>query len=162
MSLGLVGSLLPLCGSASAATITPAYATVGAFVSDPAAGGFSASSSDLINSGQPTLVSLTQTAGIATISSSPAHLNNGPIVYGATSNGDGGTAFTPSNGSVVEVLLNTTFKPFGYNISSVVSLTGYVNGNQGRVNQDTPSSIRLWEAPCGFSFRETRDSLWIN
>ncbi len=50
-------------------------------------------------------------------------LNDGSV-YGNESGAESGASFTPSDGAVVTVTLDTNLHTLGYNITSIVSLTG--------------------------------------
>jgi hypothetical protein len=85
-------------------------------------GTFNVANSDLINVGQPTLSALELTSGTATAQGSVSRLNDG-IIYNTSDMGPA-NAFMPRDGAVVTVILNTSLHPLGYEIKSVVTLTG--------------------------------------
>ncbi|MBN2578717.1 MAG: PEP-CTERM sorting domain-containing protein [Pirellulales bacterium] len=85
---------------------------------------FAVSNSDLIEAGQPTLLSSVLTSGTEMFSSSVTKINDG-VAYGVDNNYyDTTTTLTPSNATVVTVTLDTTTNTLGYDIDTIVSLTG--------------------------------------
>ena len=86
-------------------------------------GEFSVAGDDLIAAGQPTLSKIELTAGEAVFGSALSMLNDGDV-YGNESEAESGASFTPSDGAVVTAFLDTKLHPRGYDITSIVSLTG--------------------------------------
>jgi len=93
---------------------------------------YGVSATDLINSGQATFSSIALTSGTAMYGSAVAMLNDGNEGNGASANT--GPSFVPQDGSVVTVVLNTSANTVGYNITSIVSLTGEADGSD-RISQ---------------------------
>jgi hypothetical protein len=88
-------------------------------------GTFSAAKDDLINVDQPTLAKIELTSGEAGWKSSVRKLNDGTTyVDGEIKPLYTGDALNPKDGAVVTVMLNMTRHPLGYDIRSIVSLTG--------------------------------------
>ena len=88
-----------------------------------ATGEFKVAADDLIGAGQPTLEKIELTYGEALLSSNPASLNDGEVYNGLRETNTRAT-FTPSDGTVVTISLNTALNPQGYDIASIVVLTG--------------------------------------
>jgi hypothetical protein len=120
ITVGMLG--LVACGLwAAGATAAIIGANTSSYGSQSA---FAASSTDLINNGQATLLGVSDVYGMTF--GSVSSLNNGTSV-GATGSLDVG------NNSGATFILNTTTNIKGYDISSIVSLAGW---DDGRANQD--------------------------
>ena len=88
-------------------------------------GTFIVAKDDLINVGQPTLAKIELTSGEAGWNSSVSKLNDGMIYVGGTiKQMHTEDTFNPKDGAVVTVTLNTHLHPLGYDIRSIVSLSG--------------------------------------
>lgn len=122
---------------------------------------FSASATDLINSDQPTFFSISgpdpkYTGSVGT-------LNDGGLTTGSPNgNYPTGTwatdgSYTPNDGSQVVVLLNTSANPSGYDISSIVSLTGY--GIGGRCVQNYTCEVSMVGSPDTYTTLYTVNNL---
>ena len=86
-------------------------------------GEFTAAKDDLINAGQPTLAKIELTSGEAKYGSGVPNLNDGDVYHGVPCDLSRTTLY-PSDGAVVTVTFNTVLHPRGYDIKSIVSLTG--------------------------------------
>jgi hypothetical protein len=86
-------------------------------------GTFSAEKGDLINAGQATLAKIELFAGSAKFGSSIGVLNDGDLYHGEYA-GSSAYSFVPSDGTRVLITLDTVRHPQGYNIDSIVSITG--------------------------------------
>ncbi len=86
-------------------------------------GEFTAAKDDLMGAGQPTLAKIELNSGKTMYASSVLQLNDGDV-YHEWKNTKTTTTFNPFDGAVVTVTLNTDLHPRGYDIRSIVSLTG--------------------------------------
>ena len=86
-------------------------------------GWFSVAKDDLINIGESTLARVELVHGKALFNSDVRKLNDGEI-YAGRHNNNTEEAFVPSDGAVVVMTLNTAIHPLGYDIRSIMSLTG--------------------------------------
>jgi len=94
---------------------------------------YGVSATDLIDASQTTTFSsIALTSGSAWFGSSANMLNDGSEGFGANANT--GPSLVPQNGSVVTVILNTSVNTAGYNITSIISLTGEADGTD-RISQ---------------------------
>jgi hypothetical protein len=110
---------------------------------------FSVSKTDLINAKQPTLTRIDLLAGKALYDSSIDKINDGDV-YGGYVNVDTANSFVPSDGSVVEVVLNTVSHPAGYDIQRIVTLTGCGAPGTDRASQKYDLAYSLVSAPDVF------------
>ncbi len=97
-------------------------------------GTFKIANGDLINVGQKTFSAIELTSGEAGWQSSITMLNDGDIYHGAETQVSDYT-FNPKDKAVVTIALNTTLHPCGYDIKSIVILTGSAGGGQNRSSQ---------------------------
>jgi hypothetical protein len=111
-------------------------------------GSFQAAGNDLINAGRPTLESLRLTSGSALFKSDADKLNDG-AVYGSGKAFSTIESFAPSHRAVVTITLNIAAHPSGYDVHSIVSLTGFTLPRAGQrydleySTVDHPGFIRL-------------------
>ena len=126
-----------LSAAAATACLLGAAGGAGAAPQSTAATGgigtFTVSGSDLANAGQPTFSSITiEDPGDRAFGSHESMLVNG-VVYDASGQGNTVETLTPAaGGAVVTITLDTTTNTLGYDINSIVSLTGT---GQGRAQQ---------------------------
>ena len=110
------------------ATLAAALNLHAAIVSTTQTGGtgtFPVSKADLINADNPAFSSITiDDPANALFGSSEQMLNDG-LTYGPEGPDSTGGSLTPADGTVVTIQLNTTAAPLGYDLKSVVSLTGW-------------------------------------
>ncbi len=106
-------------------------------------GAFSASKTDLINTGQVSLVSIGILSGSADFGTSVTKLNDGFFLDSTESSTAAVNGFIPTPSTVVTAVLNTAVSPLGYDISSVVSLTGNYPGGEQRDGQAYDLAVHL-------------------
>jgi len=126
-----------------------------------ARGTFSVARDDLINAGQPTLTGIELTSNPSPWLTSVRQLNDGDVSYGSDLEEDLKHSFIPSDGAVVTITLNTALHPLGYDIKSIVSLTGSEGSqaNQDRSSQKYDVAYSLVGAPDQFiTLRCDRDA----
>ena len=87
-------------------------------------GGFTVAKDDLVNAGQPTFSKIEPVPGNAGFGASDIHKLNDGEIYAGLDKSFSEETFQPYEGSVVVMTLNTTLHPLGYDIRSIVSLTG--------------------------------------
>ena len=97
-------------------------------------GTFKVSNDDLINVGQKTFSAIELTSGEAGWQSSVTMLNEGGIYHGMETQVSDYT-FNPKDKAVVTITLNTAIHPQGYDIKSIVTLTGSAGDGQNRSSQ---------------------------
>ena len=95
---------------------------------------FGVSATDLIDASQTgiTLTSVTLTGGVS-FGGEVVNFNDGSQESGAA--GYTGNGFCPNNGAVMTVVLDTSVNPLGYDIGSIVSLTGGADNETDCVSQ---------------------------
>ena len=93
---------------------------------------YGVSTTDLINAGQATLAGITLTSGTARFGSAVGKLNDGSEGGGGGNNGE---CLAPSDGAVVTVVLNTSGNSAGYDITSIITLTGCADNVTDRISQ---------------------------
>ena len=92
---------------------------------------YGVSTTDLINTGQATFSSIAF-SGTANWGSSVGKLNDGSEGGGGANNGE---CLAPSDGGVVTVVLDTSVNSFGYDITSIITLTGCADNESDRISQ---------------------------
>ncbi|MCD4728854.1 MAG: FecR family protein, partial [Pirellulales bacterium] len=100
-------------------------------------GEFAVAKDDLIDAGQPTLSKIELNSGKAGWGSNVLKLNDGDV-YGELNYSSTEHTFNPFDGAVVTVTLNIDLHPRGYDVRSIVSLTGSAGGRD-RGQQDRSS-----------------------
>jgi len=105
----------------------------------------------LINAGRPTLAKIELSFGKALPESKLSSLNDGEI-YGDKWEGNTVGTFTPSDGAVVTIELNTALHSQGYDIKRLVALTGSggFEKNQRRSSQRFDVAYSTVDAPEKF------------
>jgi len=117
-------------------------------------GEFNAAADDLIAAGSSTFSEMKLIRGEIIHNGSLAKLNDGSV-YGDNVPGNPHNAIMAIDGTVVEAALNTAVHPSGYDIFSIVSLTGCVGrmgrtGNQDRSSQKYDVAYSTVDAPDDF------------
>lgn len=107
-----------------ALSAAPSYASVIVNSGSGPQGTFAVSSIDRANQGQSTFFTLVQNSGSALFDTNVNGLNDG-LIYEAGGNPThtGLRQFSPSNNSVITLTFDTSINTFGYDITSVVSMT---------------------------------------
>ncbi|MBN1395628.1 MAG: FecR domain-containing protein [Pirellulales bacterium] len=116
-----------------------------------ATGEFSVAADDLIAAGSQTLSDIKLIRGEIIHKGGLSKLHDGDV-YGNKIAESTFAAVTPLDGSVVEVALNTADQPSGYDVFSIVSLTGCAGraGNQDRSSQKYDVAYSTVDAPDDF------------
>lgn len=130
--------LTPLMIVAACAAL--ATQTSAAVVYSDATGGngtFSVSSTDLVDASQGGTTSFTGSL----ISSSPDKVIDGDV-YGGGSTGSTTESLTPVSGSVLTLFLDTSSATLGYDITSIVGLTGVGSSQIGRSDHSYTIALR--------------------
>lgn len=125
--------------AAAAITASAAQAAVVYDVQTGGTGTFAVSSTDLADASQGGTTDFT---GTANFSSDPDKVINGEV-YGSEGHGSTVGSLTPSVGDVLILNLDTVSEPLGYNITSIVGLTGTNATNQtGRATHNYTIALR--------------------
>lgn len=126
MSMMAMATGLTITGSALAAPVSTVVSRQDRH--DAGHAEFEISTTDLVNSGQPSLEGAAIISGGALFGSGLQYLHDGAFSndFAAT-----GNLFAPDVGTVVEFTLNLNHSPMGYDISSIVSTTWYAGFERG-------------------------------